>query len=77
MNKPLGQDSTKRKKSHFQSEHEDDIFVQNFLKRFSKGGDDDEDDAPVATAPVATPAAKPSSQKAEDILAMIRNRSKQ
>ena len=40
-------------------------------------GDDDEDDAPVATAPVATPAAKPSSQKAEDILAMIRNRSKQ
>jgi hypothetical protein len=34
---------------------------------------DDEDDAPVATAPVA---AKPSSQKAEDILAMIRNRSK-
>ena len=38
---------------------------------------DDEDDAPVATAPVATPAAKPSSQKAEDILAMIRNRSKQ
>jgi hypothetical protein len=37
----------------------------------------DEDDAPVATAPVATPAAKPSSQKAEDILAMIRNRSKQ
>jgi hypothetical protein len=34
----------------------------------------DEDDAPVATAPVA---AKPSSQKAEDILAMIRNRSKQ
>jgi hypothetical protein len=36
--------------------------------------DADEDDAPVATAPVA---AKPSSQKAEDILAMIRNRSKQ
>jgi len=35
--------------------------------------DDDEDDAPVATAPVA---AKPSSQKAEDILAMIRNRAK-
>ena len=34
----------------------------------------DEDDAPAATAPVA---AKPSSQKAEDILAMIRNRSKQ
>jgi hypothetical protein len=38
---------------------------------------DDEDDAPVATAPVQAPAAKPSSQKAEDILAMIRNRSKQ
>jgi len=36
---------------------------------------DDEDDAPVASAPVT--AAKPSSQKAEDILAMIRNRSKQ
>ena len=35
--------------------------------------DSDEDDAPVATAPVT---AKPSSQKAEDILAMIRNRSK-
>ena len=34
----------------------------------------DEDDVAVATAPVA---AKPSSQKAEDILAMIRNRSKQ
>jgi hypothetical protein len=39
---------------------------------------DEEDDEPsVATASVATPAAKPSSQKAEDILAMIRNRSKQ
>jgi hypothetical protein len=37
---------------------------------------DDQDDAPVATAPVQAPA-KPSSQKAEDILAMIRNRSKQ
>ena len=36
--------------------------------------DDEEDDAPVATAPVAV--AKPSSQKAEDILAMIRNRAK-
>ena len=34
---------------------------------------DDDDEAPVATAPVT---AKPSSQKAEDILAMIRNRSK-
>jgi hypothetical protein len=34
---------------------------------------EEEDDAPVATAPVT---AKPSSQKAEDILAMIRNRSK-
>jgi hypothetical protein len=34
----------------------------------------DEEDAPVAAAPVA--AAKPSSQKAEDILAMIRNRQK-
>ena len=38
---------------------------------------DEEDDAPVATAPVTTSATKPSSQKAEDILAMIRNRSKQ
>ena len=37
---------------------------------------DEEDDAPVATAPVQA-AAKPSSQRAEDILAMIRNRSKQ
>ena len=34
----------------------------------------DEDDAPEASAPVAKPAA--SSQKAEDILAMIRNRQK-
>jgi len=34
-----------------------------------------DDDAPVATAPVVTPTeVKPSSQKAEDILAMIRNR---
>jgi hypothetical protein len=38
---------------------------------------DEEDDAPVATAPVQAAAAKPSSQRAEDILAMIRNRSKQ
>ena len=38
---------------------------------------DEEDDAPVATAPVQATAAKPSSQRAEDILAMIRNRSKQ
>jgi hypothetical protein len=37
----------------------------------------EDEDAPVATAPVATPEAKPSSQRAEDILAMIRNRSKQ
>jgi hypothetical protein len=29
-----------------------------------------------ASAPVVTPAAKPSSQRAEDILAMIRNRAK-
>ena len=35
---------------------------------------DEEDDAPVATAPVAAP--KATSQKAEDILAMIRNRGK-
>jgi hypothetical protein len=38
---------------------------------------DEEEDAPVATAPVQAAAAKPSSQRAEDILAMIRNRSKQ
>jgi hypothetical protein len=38
---------------------------------------DEEDDAPVATAPVQAAATKPSSQRAEDILAMIRNRSKQ
>jgi hypothetical protein len=37
----------------------------------------EDDEPPVATAPVQAPAAKPSSQKAEDILAMIRNRSKQ
>jgi hypothetical protein len=35
----------------------------------------DEDETPAPTAPVAAPA--PSSQKAEDILAMIRNRQKQ
>jgi hypothetical protein len=38
---------------------------------------EDEDEAPAPTAPVATPAVAPSSQKAEDILAMIRNRQKQ
>ena len=39
----------------------------------------DEDDTPAPTATVSAPAAetKPSSQKAEDILAMIRNRQKQ
>ena len=39
----------------------------------------EEDEVPAATAPVAAPAAeaKPSSQRAEDILAMIRNRQKQ
>jgi hypothetical protein len=37
---------------------------------------DEDEDATVATAPVQTPAAKPSSQRAEDILAMIRNRAK-
>lgn len=44
QSKPLGQDSNKktRKKSHF--EHEDDIFVQNFLNRFSKGGEDDDEE---------------------------------
>ena len=36
-----------------------------------------EDEPVVATAPVETPAAKPQSQRAEDILAMIRNRQKQ
>jgi hypothetical protein len=36
---------------------------------------DEEDETPAPTAPVAT--AAPSSQKAEDILAMIRNRQKQ
>lgn len=34
----------------------------------------DEDDAPAATAPVAKPADAPASNKAEDILAMIRAR---
>lgn len=37
----------------------------------------DIDEPAVAAAPVATTAAKPSSQRAEDILAMIRNRPKQ
>lgn len=38
----------------------------------------EEDDVPAPTAPVAAPAtAAPSSQRAEDILAMIRNRQKQ
>jgi hypothetical protein len=37
----------------------------------------EEDAAEAAEAPVVTPAAKPSSQKAEDILAMIRNRKTQ
>jgi hypothetical protein len=38
---------------------------------------DAEDDVPVAQAPVVTPsAAKPAGQRAEDILAMIRNRQK-
>jgi len=37
----------------------------------------DEDEAPAPTAPVQAAPAKPSSQKAEDILAMIRNRKQQ
>lgn len=37
---------------------------------------DSEDAEPVASAPVVTPTAKPSSQRAEDILALIRNRAK-
>jgi hypothetical protein len=39
--------------------------------------EDEDEGTTTASAPVSTPAAKPSSQKAEDILAMIRNRSKQ
>ena len=39
--------------------------------------EEDEDDAPVATAPVAKAADAPSGKRAEDILAMIRNRQKQ
>jgi len=38
--------------------------------------DMDEDETPAPTAPVQAPEAKPASQKAEDILAMIRNRQK-
>jgi hypothetical protein len=38
---------------------------------------DDEEDAPVASAPVATPAPAASTDKAQDILAMIRARQKQ
>jgi len=37
----------------------------------------EEDETPAPTAPVAAPAAKPSSVRAEDILAQIRNRQKQ
>lgn len=37
----------------------------------------DEDDAPAPTAPIKAATAAPASQKAEDILAMIRNRQKQ
>ena len=37
----------------------------------------EEDDMPAPTAPVVAPAAAPSSQRAEDILAMIRSRQKQ
>jgi len=37
----------------------------------------EEDDIPAPTAPVVAPAAAPSSQRAEDILAMIRSRQKQ
>jgi len=37
----------------------------------------DEDEAPAPTAPAQAAPAKPSSQKAEDILAMIRNRKTQ
>jgi len=48
-----------------------------FVPTVSPDLEDDEDDTPVATAPVQVAAAKPSSQTAEDILAMIRNRSKQ
>jgi hypothetical protein len=45
------------------------------LKVSAPASDFDEEDAPVATAPVAKPAA--GGQKAEDILAMIRARQKQ
>jgi len=38
---------------------------------------DADEDTPVPTAPIATPVSKPSNQKAEDILAMIRNRKTQ
>ena len=40
-------------------------------------GDDDDTPAPTAPVSTATAEAKPSSQRAEDILAMIRNRQKQ
>lgn len=43
----------------------------------SYDADEGDDEPATASTPVVTPAAKPSSQKAEDILAMIRNRSKQ
>ena len=51
---------------------EDTPAAKPALKVVTPASDFDEDDAPVATAPVAKPAG--SGQKAEDILAMIRAR---
>lgn len=52
---------------------EDDIPA--FTRAAAPVVEDDEDDAPVASAPVATPAPS-GNKKAEDILAMIRSRQK-
>ena len=49
-----------------------EVAVKPALKVSAPASDFDDEDAPAATAPVAKPAA--SSQKAEDILAMIRAR---
>ena len=52
-----------------------EVAAKPALKVVTPASDFDEDDAPVATAPVAKPAG--GGQKAEDILAMIRARQKQ
>ena len=52
-----------------------EVAAKPALKVVTPASDFDEDDAPMATAPVAKPSG--GGQKAEDILAMIRARQKQ